>query len=209
MHHKELTKCYAEWIDNLILEYADRHRVSWQPIDSYIQWNGHFITFSFDRYKISRRKSASNEGSTTTLAPEFFNVDCVYKRVCRSLLGRKYFKKRDRQPLMIAAADVNGTRFNPRPDSIDNVHIHSFWLLQTGQEHALRAELEKARLDADMDFRDIHSEGATGLSRTSCEPSRLSSYMTKFVGTNAIDMRVTDDLLIYPFPIKEGRRHAE
>ncbi|MDW9758572.1 hypothetical protein [Sinorhizobium meliloti] len=204
MNHKELTKHYAEWIDNLILEYADRHRVSWQPIDSYIQCNGHFITFSYDRYAISRRKSASNECSTTRLSPEFFNVDCVYKRVCRSLLGRKYFKKRDLQPLMIAAADVNGTRFNPRPESMDNVHIHSFWLLPTGQEHALQVELERAKLDPDMDFRDIHSERATGLTQTSNEPSRLASYMTKFVGANAIDMRLADDLLIYPFRVVEG-----
>lgn len=198
MHHRKLSKSYADWIDTLILDYSEKHRVSWQPTESYIQCNGYFVTFSFDRYAISRRKSASNERSTTDLSPEFFNVDLIYKRVCRSLLGRKYFRYPGKQPLMIGAADVNGTRFDPRPDQIENVHIHSFWLLQPGQSTALAAEIEKAKADPTLDIRDIHVVACTGLDRTTGNPSRLSSYMTKFIGTNTLDMRVIDDLLIYP-----------
>ncbi|CCE98416.1 hypothetical protein SFHH103_03925 [Sinorhizobium fredii HH103] len=200
MHHKKLSNYYAEWIDNLFFEYADRHRVSWQPIESYIQCNGFFITFAFNRYEIGRRKSASNECSTTNLSPEFYNVDCFYKSLCRKLLGRKYFNKRDQQPLMIAAADVNGTRYNPRPYTLDNVHIHSLWLLQPGQKDALKTELDKARTASRLDFEKIHAVEIDRMARTSCGPSTLSSYTMKFLGANAEDMRIVHDVRKYPEP---------
>ncbi len=135
------------------------------------------------------------------LSPEFFNVDRLYKTVCQALLGRNWTRacKRDQQPLMIAAADVNGTRFG-RPTSNENLHIHSLWVCKKGQIEAFDDAIERMKnaprhvLDFDqIDVAPIHdmamrSNGAT----------RLSSYMTKFLGMNAVDMSVTHDLAIYP-----------
>jgi hypothetical protein len=58
-------KEYANWIDQRITSFVDPERLEWQPIENYLQWNALFVTFTFDKRKIGRRKSALNDSSAS------------------------------------------------------------------------------------------------------------------------------------------------
>lgn len=207
---------YANWIDQLIISFVDQERIPWQPIENYLQWNALFVTFTFDKRKIGRRKSALNDSSASfafndgsnvdrsnkdDLSPEFFNIDRLYKKVCRAILGRNYSRHRQSQPLLIAAADVNGTRYWKTAGEIENLHIHTLWVFKKGQIDKAGAKLEKvitSERENEFDFDDIHIEDVNRFDDRNGSPSRLSGYLTKFQGFNAIDPRVGQDLMVYP-----------
>jgi hypothetical protein len=139
------------------------------------------------------------------LSPEFLNVDRLYKTVCQALLGRNWGRasKRDQQPLMIAAADVNGTRYG-RPASNENLHIHSLWVCKTGQIETLDAVIERIKNDPRhvLDFDEIDVAPIHDMAMRSNGATRLSSYMSKFLGMNAVDMTISHDIAVYPACLK-------
>ena len=212
---KSISNDYAKWVDDLVKSFSDQERVEWQPVENYLLWNALFVTFTFDKRKIARRQSnldaspdsqfildASNVGSDNRqgLSPEFFNVDRLYKKVCRTLLGCNYSRRRHVQPLMIAAADVNGTRYWKTAGENENLHVHSLWVFRRGQIAAARSKLEEARdsdrqHEFDFDAIDIRDVDCYDPERSS---ARLSSYLTKFIGFNAMAANGVFDLLVYP-----------
>jgi hypothetical protein len=207
---------YATWIDRLIMSFVEPERIQWQPLENYMQWNALFVTFTFDKRKIHRRQSVLNDSSGTIglhdgknvdrlhkddLSPEFFNIDRLYKKVCREILGRNYSRHRQSQPLLIAAADVNGTRYWKTAGEIQNLHVHTVWVFKKGQIEKARAKLEEvmtSERENEFDFDDIHIEEVNRFDDHSGSSSRLSGYLTKFQGFNAIDPKVGQDLAIYP-----------
>lgn len=212
----KIAKEYANWTDRLITSFVDPERIPWQPIENYLQWNSLFVTFTFDKRKIRRRQSALNDSSGTIgfnggknadrlnkddLSPEFFNIDRLYKKVCRAILGRDYSKLRQSQPLLIAAADVNGTRYWKTAGEMQNLHIHTLWVFKKGQIDKARAKLEEvvtSDRENEFDFDAVHIDDVNRFDDRDGFPSRLSGYLTKFQGFNAIDMNVGQDLMVYP-----------
>jgi hypothetical protein len=195
---REASKAYAQWVDTLIFEFVDRHRQASEDHQAYIQENGLFVTFSFDQRAIRRRQSASDERPTHDQSPEFFNVDRFYKRLCRVLLGSNYARKVPQQPLMVAVADVNGTRYFNRPESLDNTHIHAICIFQKHQIGKFADLRECSLRNPSFEFRDIHAEPKENMKMVSNRPSNLSLYATKFLASNSFDVRMERDLQIYP-----------
>ena len=206
---------YALWIDQLLTSFTDPERIEWQPTENYLQWNALFVTFTFDKRKICRRQSALNDSSGTIgwndgnnidlynkddLSAEFFNIDRLYKKVCRAVLGRDYSKHRQEQPLLIAAADVNGTRYWKSAGEIQNLHIHSIWVFKKGQIEKARDKLEQVKASERENEFDFHEVDIANVGRFEEQghPSALSSYSAKFLGFNAINPRIGLDLAIYP-----------
>ncbi|KAA9385712.1 hypothetical protein [Neorhizobium galegae] len=205
---------YANWIDQLITSFVEPERIQWQPLENYMQWNALFITFTFDQRKIRRRQSALNDSSGTIgindgrnvdrlnkddLSPEFFNIDRLYKKVCRAILGSNYSRHRQSQPLLVAAADVNGTRYWKTMGEIQNLHIHTLWVFKKGQIEKARATVEEVIVrENEFDFGDIHIEDVNRFDERDACSSRLSGYLTKFQGFNALDPKIVQDLAIYP-----------
>lgn len=207
---------YASWIDRLITSFSDQERLPLQPIENYLEWNSLFVTFTFDKRKIGRRQSALNDSSASfsfndgnnvdrmnkgNLTPQFFNIDRLYKKVCKAILGRNYSKHRQSQPLMIAAADVNGTRYWKTMGEIQNLHIHSVWVFRKGQIEKARARLDEAMIserENEFDFDAVDIRDVDWFDDRNGSPSKLSGYLTKFQGFNSVDMKVGQDLAIYP-----------
>jgi hypothetical protein len=136
------------------------------------------------------------------LSAEFDNVDRLYKDVCEAILGRNFHRpsKRQRQPLMIAAADVNGTRYWKSSGPIENVHIHSIWVFANGQRGWFREVLDAVKTGcADRyDFGAIDVRRINGdLPGKQKDVKRLASYTSKFLGFNTLDMKIDEDLAIY------------
>lgn len=206
---------YALWIDQLLTSFTDPERIEWQPTENYLQWNALFVTFTFDKRKICRRQSALNDSSGAIgwksgnnidlynkddLSAEFFNIDRLYKKVCRAVLGRNYSKHREEQPLLIAAADVNGTRYWKSAGQIQNLHVHSIWVFKKGQIEKARDKLEQVKAserEDEFDFDQVHIADV-GRFEEQGHPSTVSSYTAKFLGFNAINPRIGIDLAIYP-----------
>lgn len=212
-----IAKSYACWFGDLITSAIDDSRLSFQSFDEYAKRNVFFVTFTFDKRKIARRQSRLSvseadclfdRGSTSRkprrkLGPEFDNVDRLYKNVCRAILGKNYHRapNRDKQPRMVAAVDVNGTRYWKSSGSIENVHIHSIWVLANGQRGKFRELLDEAAIDMSdrYDFDEIRIDELTqNGSDKQKDIDRLSSYLSKFQGFNSIDVQINDDLGIYP-----------
>ncbi|MDW5316428.1 hypothetical protein [Rhizobium sp. PL01] len=207
---------YAKWIDKLVQAHISKELLDGQTAESYLQANARFITLTFDKRMINRRKSDLNDSSgvradprlldinrlnAENLSPEFFNVDRLYKTVCQALLGTNWSRagKRKQQPLMIAVADVNGTRYG-RPTSNENLHMHSLWVCKTHQIEAFDAAIERIKNDPRhaLDFDEIDVAPIHNMAIKSNGATRLSSYMAKFLGMNASEMAVGQDLAIYP-----------
>ena len=206
---------YANWIDQLITRFVEPERIEWQPLENYMQWNALFVTFTFDQRKIRRRQSALNDSSGTNgfnegnidqlnkdnLSPEFFNIDGLYKKVCAAILGRNYSRHRQSQPLLVAAADVNGTRYGPPLGEMENLHLHTIWVFRKGQIGKARAKLEEIMVsdrEREFDFDQIHIDKVGWFSPGSRSVSQLSSYVSKFLGFNAYKVFIERDISIYP-----------
>jgi hypothetical protein len=211
---------YAKWIDERVKAFVSEQINRNQTEESYLQVNARFITLTFDKRMIARRKSGLNDSSGARadqkffkndgqngagLSPEFLNVDRLYKTVCQTLLGRNWTRARyrDLQPLMIAAADVNGTRYG-RPTSIENLHMHSLWVCREDQTSAFDAIIERIKNDPRrvLDFDEIDVAPIHDMSMRSNGATRLSSYMAKFLGMNAVDMTIGQDIALYPLPFR-------
>ncbi|ANL70417.1 hypothetical protein AMC83_CH00379 [Rhizobium phaseoli] len=212
-----IAKSYSDWFETEIESFLDRHRLPFQSYDSYIEANASFVTFSFDKRKLARRKSrlsvSEADGNSDRiklrgskrrlLSAEFDNVDRVYKDVCQAVLGSNFHRpsKRKEQPLMIAAADVNGTRYWKSSGPIENMHIHSIWVFGNGQRGSFLQKIEDIRSDVDdrFDFDEINvCEMSKADRNRKVDIQRLSSYSSKFLGFNTIDLSVPDDLEMYP-----------
>ncbi|MCZ4090614.1 hypothetical protein [Sinorhizobium psoraleae] len=198
---RRISKDYAEWFDKAIRDYVSPVKVEWQPTESYLQFNALFITFSFEKIDIRRRQSALDASPVNSLSPELYNVDRFYKRMCRALLGSNYARRRSEQPLVIAAADVNGTRYWKTAGPVHNVHIHSLWVFRPGQIERFKAASQNAISDPvgnAFDFHKVHIEPIYAMNTEGDGASKLSSYVAKFTGFNATDMLIGRDVDIYP-----------
>jgi hypothetical protein len=212
-----IARSYSDWFGTTIESFLYLHRLPFQSYDAYIEANAFFVTFTFDKRKLARRKSRLSVSEANIaydqreqaaskrrqLSAEFDNVDRVYKEACQAILGPNFHRpsKRKFQPLMIAAADVNGTRYWKSSGPIENFHIHSIWVFGNGQLAAFRQKMDEIRNEVD-DRYDFDEINVCGVSRTNgdrkIDVQRLSSYSSKFLGFNAIDLSVSDDLEIYP-----------
>ncbi|MCQ1776949.1 hypothetical protein NOJ05_07030 [Neorhizobium galegae] len=206
---------YGNWIDQLIVGFVDPERIAWQPIENYLQWNSLFVTLTFDKRKIRRRQSVLNDSSGTigfnegnidrlnkdNLSPEFFNIDRLYKKVCAAILGRNYSRHRQSQPLLIAAADINGTRYGSPLGEMQNLHLHTIWVFKKGQIDKARAKLEEVMVsdrEHEFDFDQVHIDEVGCFNPGSRSVSQLSSYVSKFLGFNADRVFIECDISIYP-----------
>lgn len=101
---------------------------------------------------------------------------------------------------MIAAADVNGTRYWKSSGPIENVHIHSIWVFANGQRGSFREVLDAVKNDCtdryDFDAIDVRKVNGE-LPNKQKDVKRLASYMSKFLGFNTLDMKIDEDLAIY------------
>ncbi|MBY5637715.1 hypothetical protein HFO39_23590 [Rhizobium leguminosarum] len=108
---------------------------------------------------------------------------------------------------MIAAADVNGTRYWKSSGRIENVHIHSIWVFANGQRGWFREVLHAVKKDCtyryDFDAVDVRKVNGDLPSKEK-DVKRLPSYTSKFLGFNTLDVKIAGDLAMYPLGSNQG-----
>lgn len=155
--------------------------------------NGFFITISFDQNRLK----------DPTTGTELDAFSDIYNRVCREVIDRNYHRSgfKGDLPLAIAAIDCNGTRHWHSMGEIENIHIHSIWILTDKS----RERFERLWNDQDWidRIRDRHGIRAIDIERidddrtTSDGYSVVSSYTSKFIGHNQRELAVGDDFRVF------------
>ncbi|UVC08989.1 hypothetical protein IHQ71_28415 [Rhizobium sp. TH2] len=194
-----LSRAYADFVDQTIIDFvgdAGTDKGAVDEVQRYLTTHGWFITFTFyDRscQGLSNRLNSDN--------PLMIKLDHLYKLVCRELLGPRYAKHRNEQPLCIAALDINSTRYRIAPSEVRNPHLHSIWVARPGTETAFISFINHVREDArfgGFGFKDIDIKPIISFKQSVGDQSVLGSYCPKFLGRNTDQMVYADDFRVYP-----------
>jgi hypothetical protein len=154
-----------------------------------------FVTLTFKR---NRRRPLAEGEPQGSRELEMFNR--LYGRVCRQLVGRNYHRSvyQDELPTALACLDAEGTRFWNSKGELENLHIHSMWVLRTDQIGAFRSCVERpihCRPD-DLEIDGIDIQGVDGKAFQSV--ARIASYSSKLIGFNRAELEIAEDFRVYP-----------
>ena len=190
----ETTNHYGKWFDQLIEEFIEGHIDEDKNATDYKVSHGFFITVSFNQ----------NRKTRDTPESELETFSRIYNWVLRQIIGRNYHRphNKSKQPLSIACIDANGTRYWKSTGTYQNLHIHSIWIFTPEMVSKFQELISEKNwfepLKERFDVREIDIQPLTEENRSKTGVSRVSSYTSKMIGWNSIDLQVTDDLRIFP-----------
>lgn len=192
---------YAKWLDKVLRDEVKRHRNAYESCEAYLRDNAFLVTFTFDHRKITEKREAASKAGQPASQMELSEVAKLYNKVCRSLLGPNYSRRRDDQPMMIAALDAEGTRYGYRIERPKNLHVHSIWILPRGQANRFEEAIQRISGSPNMEglaFDQIDVRKIVSYRTKPGEPSDVCSYLAKFQGMNTERCWVAEDLQIFP-----------
>jgi hypothetical protein len=191
---------YAGWFDQRMIEFIDRHRGQYEPKELFKVRNGLFVTVSFDQndrhYPREGLGTSDPDGDRTLTELDRFSD--LYNRLCRTVIGRNFHRPSHREslPLVIACLDVNGTRHWRSMGELENAHIHSIWLSTNEVAPKVLETLNNPEwlgaMKARLRIRQID------IQRLRPETTRMTGYAAKLIGHNTAELRIADDLRIFP-----------
>jgi hypothetical protein len=186
-------------------DYVFKHKSETETFEEYAKENGFFITFSFDRNAVASRERSLHDDNQSTRSVEFWNVNHFYNLICQRLIGRKFLdkKNRDRLPKMIACVDANGTRYWCAMGDVENVHLHSIWMLPADLTEKFKTvfnDIQNEKQFSTFDFRQIDIRPISSFNGNGLRPSKLATYTSKFLDFNNEKLLVEEDIQIYPRP---------
>ncbi|MEP7452745.1 hypothetical protein [Phyllobacterium sp. SB3] len=195
----KLKHAYGFWFDQLLTDFICQHKCETESEEEYASRNGFFITLNFDTNAVASRKRSLHDQNETARSIELWNTNHLYNLLCNKLIGRNFLKAKNhnRLPKMIACVDVNGTRHWHSMGEVQNIHIHTIWMLPSDLTEKFKTALNEIDLSR-FDFRQIDVQPITSLKNNRSGPSTLSSYTGKFLGFNNHNLEVSEDIMIYP-----------
>jgi hypothetical protein len=199
---REITRRYVDWFDQRIDEFINKHKRTFDTKETFMARNGLFITISFDQSKRNVRNEYPE--SSDKRWSELDRFQDIYNRICRQIVGRNFNRKgfKDNLPLAIGCIDVNGTRYWQSMGEVENVHIHSVWMLTDETNGRFQNLISDRKWFKDL--RERSSIRAIDIQRL--EPregnlrgqNRVLSYSAKFIGHNNRDLIIGDDFRMLP-----------
>ncbi len=198
---KRNSAIYSNWIESIIREKVVYWRNGSESCDEYLRTYGFFVTFTFDRGLLSSKKNEASRREIPCGDIEMDEMRKLYNKVLRSFLGSNYSRRLDEAPLAIFSLDAEGTRFGMRNEPLQNLHVHSIWVMRPGQVEPYLGLLElvkSAPWKSGFAFDSIDIRRISKFSDPMGGASLLTSYLTKFQGQNATRCQISNDLMIYP-----------
>ncbi len=203
MNNIQLLNEYAKWIDDTVIQYANRyadHDIKINP-KAFVEDYGYYITFNFDIQKMIRRYNLLPSSHHEINERNIKNVRFLYNLICREALGRNFIKKTDISPLVIMCSDVNNTKFWSYSGNITNLHVHSIWIsnpvINIDLDQSI-SNIIKSDTSENFDFRDVHIERITSYDPTADAPSKIATYTAKFIPFNTHGLEISSDIRILP-----------
>lgn len=197
MKKSEYSEELVGWVRDLIKERYEAEKVAYQTFESYLISNFYLVTLVFNQSKILQKyKDEEQEYAIGEIELKQF---ChLYNLVCREALGRKYNKAANAEkPLSIACIDANGSRYWSEVGDLDNIHIHSVWLMDPSMkecfDRVVKNMIEKP--SGAIDIENVDVKRYTG------EVDKVISYTMKFDAftRDGDDIGVTFHIL--PMPV--------
>ena len=188
---RRLNKAYGDWFGSMITKAADEPGERKAVL---------FVTLTFERDGSGRRRRQA-EGQPLG-QEEMLAFNHLYNRVCRRLVGRNFHREShsDLLPKVVAFIDAEGSKFWRTRGELENLHIHSIWVVPATWTKELKATLEdhlarqhsEVRFDA-IDVREIEPRD------TQCV-NRVAGYSSKLISFNQRDLGIAEDFRVYPTP---------
>lgn len=201
---RKITETYVEWFDQRINEFIDTHKSTFDRRDMFMARNGLFITISFDQNK----RPVRHEDSETADEARWSELDRfqdLYNRICRKIVARNFHRDsfRDQLPLAIACIDVNGTRYWKSMGEVENIHIHSIWMLtdETRKQfqELIADKMWFSSMKERLSIRHIDIQRLEPANQNAKNQNRVLSYSAKFIGHNSNTLMISDDFRLLPY----------
>ncbi|MFC6448391.1 hypothetical protein [Shinella zoogloeoides] len=129
MNSKEYNNSIIDWISGIIKEKYVLRKSEYETFEAFLTLNAYFITFEFDQNTINQ-KYVQSEDRAPIGSIEMKQFSNIYNMMCRENFGRNYNKIPDEaKPLAVACIDANGSRYWRELGDVENVHIHSIWIM--------------------------------------------------------------------------------
>ncbi|WP_242219864.1 hypothetical protein [Shinella zoogloeoides] len=176
MKKPEYSEALVRWVRDLITERYEAEKAAYQTFESYLISNFYLVTLVFNQSKILQKyKDEDQEYAIGEIELKQFRH--LYNLVCREALGRKYNKASNAEkPLSISCIDANGSRYWSEVGELDNIHIHSVWLMNPSMkgcfDKVVKNMIEKPTGAIDIENVDVK--------RYTGELDKIISYTMKF-----------------------------
>lgn len=199
-------------VTNHVKEFISDQTDGTHDVEGYALHHASFVTFTFDRLGIYARKRQAAYEASGFRSPELYNLNHFYNLFSRSLIGRDFMKEKYQSllPFVFACVDIEGTRYGRSIDEIKNAHIHSLWVFRPGDRVRFEEFIDRWRSKRELqcfDFDQIDSQWVTNLASLSDSSTGLGTYLTKFVAMNTRDVRVQEDIQIWPRSRRGSKLH--
>lgn len=198
MAFKRLDLHYTAWVENLIRDFASKHKSPYESDEFYLSNNLLFATFNFDGKNIKNR-ARRQESHVPVGETQIEQFTHFYNLVCRRILGRDYHKiPRENKPLCLVSLDANGSRYWRDIGEIDNLHLHSIWVMKPGTIDKFDECRFRALSNGSFDFSEIHVEPFRADQDREKSLRTLISYTLKLDSLNRREAAIDNTIRIYP-----------
>lgn len=176
MKKSEYSEALVRWVRDLITERYEAAKAAYQAFESYLISNFYLVTLVFSQSKVLQKyKDVDQEYAIGEIELKQFRH--LYNLVCREALGRKYNKAANaKKPLSIACIDSNGSRYWSEVGDLDNIHIHSVWLMNSPMKECFDKVIKGilGKTSGAIDIENVDVKRYTG------DVDKVISYTMKF-----------------------------
>lgn len=189
----DFNKHMIKWVYSKMHDHYISCKGPYEGFEAFLLSRMTMVTFNFDQNKI-RKKYFLEEEIMSAGHFEMKQFNHFYNLVCRKALGRKYLKSpSDQKPFSFVCMDVNGSRYWKEMGDIENIHLHSIWLMDNEMKESFNEIKEKALSpDGSFDLKEIDEKRYTG------DIKRVISYASKFEAFNMYKGEFSDTFAFYP-----------
>ena len=198
MNYDEYYNEFYLWIREKIEYFAEMHKTSEYKENSlYIKDSALFITFNYDNSKIGN--DILSDGKLNIGEIQFNQLHHFYNLVCREIFGRKYNEvPLDQRPMCFASLDVNGTKYWNTMGEINNIHIHTVWMIHPDHIIHLKTVINNIMEYDKLYFKQIHIENLDNKDNLDMNLRNIIMYSLKFDRFNIHEANIEDNFRLYP-----------
>lgn len=189
----DFNKHMIEWVYRKIHDHYVSCKSPYEGFEAFLLSRMTMVTFNFDQNKIGKIYSSAEERIPVGYL-EMKQFNHFYNLVCRKALGRKYLKSpSEKKPFSFVCMDANGSRYWKEMGDIENIHLHSIWLMDNEMKESFNEIKEKAlSSDGSFDLKEIDEKRYIG------DIQKAISYVLKFEAFNMYKGEFSDAFAFYP-----------
>lgn len=181
---------YGRWFGSLVVGAVA------QKASDDVQQSVLFVTLTF---KQSGRRTQTAEGQSLG-ANEMAEFSRLYNLVCRMLVGRHFDRPRNKPnlPPAFAFLDAKGSKYWKGLRELENLHIHSMWVVPSDKSEACQNLIHSATSNSGGAVRvdSVHIEVVDASSIEDLVAT--TAYSSKLIQMNTERLEIGEDFRVFP-----------